>query len=520
MKTMLSFLLILSSWAMAAGLDDARLTKLMAQHQSGLIYVWSPRMPLSVQGRSEARQAATNLGVKFIEAQDPFSGSIVPGTTVMRSEMLMELGVLNHFPTVAFFHHGKLRSTLLPGFERREQLVNVARDVFRSDRVIEANKRQNDVIQLPLSELRSYANARVPEYFFKVRTHGEAISYSSGGRNYLFDLGDGTELLLPGPYDPVFNMGTDTMLFPISSTYHFYSLKQWRAGVTTPLLIDETLSGVYQSTGLLEKTEEKVTFRVISEVHSGHLSRDYEYSPANDTITPLGDSAKVICSNFRIKLPILSKNGAEVGGVDLTTRKTAVFKLLPDGTCEKVEELGIITGKLNFSYDSRFIAYHIYATDHTDYENRPDSNHQANIYVFDRQTKKTYQITTNIGLNSMYPDFTIEGVLVFADYPHSGEGSKYRFLDFKLPPTFSDVSQRVFVPHCIRCHSAARPQAGVNLDSYAGVMEHVVAGDPEQSLIYEVVKGSGFVRMPPGPPLPQSEIEYIRQWISSGARRE
>jgi len=522
-KTLITVLALMPFAAMAANtrsLDDSYLKQLIKTNKAGLIYVWSPRMPLSVQGLEEARKAAADAGIAFVEARDPHAGPAADSQMLLNSNRLMGLGVMNHFPTIAFFKEGKVLPTLVPGYESREQLTNLMSSILSDKSVEMINKgaaKNVEVSQLALQEIRAYSNARVPEYFYKIRSNGQMISYSSEGTNYLFDLSNGSEITLPGTYDPVFNLGTDTMLFPMGNGYNFHSLKKWQAGDHSPLLFDETLLGVYQSTGLLKTEDGKITFRVISEQMGNHLTRDYSYSPSEDAITPLGESAKTLCSNFSIKLPIVSKNGLEVGGVDLVAKKTAIFKIMADGTCEKVEELGLITGKLNFSYDSRFITYHIYATDHAEYEHRPDSNHQANIYVFDRQTKKTYQVTTNVGLNSMYPDFTQAGELVFADYPHSGEGARYRFLNFQLPITFADLKTKVLQTKCIRCHSAQRPQAGVALDTYENVMKLVVAGKPEESSLYEVVKGGGPVRMPLGPPLPQSDIDYIRAWIQTGA---
>lgn len=523
MKTFITALAMAPFVAMAANnrtLDDSYLKELMKKNKAGLIYVWSPRMPLSVQGLEEARRAAADAGIAFVEARDPHAGPAADSQLILNSNRLLELGVSNHFPTIAFFKDGKVLPTLVPGYESREQLGNLMDTILSNHSVEMVNKgaaKNVEVSQLALTEIRAYSNPRVPEYFYKVRSNGLMISYSSDGTNYLFDLANNSEITLPGVYDPVFNLGTDTMLFPMGRGYNFHSLKKWRAGDLQPLLVDETLLGVYQSAGLLKAEEGKIVFRVISEQLGNHLTRDYSYSPSEDAITPLGDSAKTLCSNFSIKLPIISKNGLEVGGVDLIAKKTSVWKIISDGTCEKVEELSLITGKLNFSYDSRFVTYHIYATDHADYETRPDSNHQANVYVYDRQTKKTYQITNNIGLNSMYPDFTQAGELVFADYPHSGDGARYRFLNFQLPATYVELKDKILQSKCIRCHSAQRPQAGVALDTHENVMKLVVPGKPEESLLFEVVNGGGPVRMPLGPPLPQADIDYIRAWIQAGA---
>src|SRR3954469_4275183 len=51
--------------ALAAGFTDRTLRQLLADSGSGMIYVWSPRMPLSIAGIREAESAARSLGVRF-----------------------------------------------------------------------------------------------------------------------------------------------------------------------------------------------------------------------------------------------------------------------------------------------------------------------------------------------------------------------------------------------------------------------------------------------------------------------
>jgi hypothetical protein len=61
--------------------------------------------------------------------------------------------------------------------------------------------------------------------------------------------------------------------------------------------------------------------------------------------------------NISIKLPILSKDGQEFGGL-LNNSSTSIFKFGDNYKCEVVENLGIRTGKISFSYEGRYIAFH------------------------------------------------------------------------------------------------------------------------------------------------------------------
>ncbi len=101
-------------------------------------------------------------------------------------------------------------------------------------------------------------------------------------------------------------------------------------------------------------------------------------------------------------------------------------------------------------------------------------------------------------------------------------------------PNFSEIQANVFTPDCATsgCHAGGNPSAGLNLEeagSYAmlvGIqssqdagLQRVEAGDPDNSYLVQKLEGtaSSGQQMPPGSPLPQSEIDVIRQWIRDGA---
>ena len=101
-------------------------------------------------------------------------------------------------------------------------------------------------------------------------------------------------------------------------------------------------------------------------------------------------------------------------------------------------------------------------------------------------------------------------------------------------PNFSEIQANVFTPDCATsgCHAGANPAAGLNLEeagSYAmlvgiqssqnAALQRVEAGDPDNSYLVQKLEGtaSSGQQMPPGAPLPQAEIDVIRQWITDGA---
>jgi hypothetical protein len=102
-----------------------------------------------------------------------------------------------------------------------------------------------------------------------------------------------------------------------------------------------------------------------------------------------------------------------------------------------------------------------------------------------------------------------------------------------LAPTFDSIQANVFDQVCVHCHSGASAPANLRLDaanSYASLVGvpsaersnvlRVAPGDANNSYLIQKVEGTAGVgeRMPAGlPPLPQSDINIIRQWIGDGA---
>ena len=101
-------------------------------------------------------------------------------------------------------------------------------------------------------------------------------------------------------------------------------------------------------------------------------------------------------------------------------------------------------------------------------------------------------------------------------------------------PNFSEIQANVFTPDCATsgCHAGASAAAGLNLEeasSYAmlvgiqssqdAALQRVEAGDPDNSYLIQKLEGTALSgqQMAPGAPLPQSEIDVIRQWITEGA---
>ena len=98
--------------------------------------------------------------------------------------------------------------------------------------------------------------------------------------------------------------------------------------------------------------------------------------------------------------------------------------------------------------------------------------------------------------------------------PRGGNTGEVSFKNEVLPLLESSCA-------VVGCHVGMNPPKNVDLSSYAKVIEtaDVQAGEPEQSELYEVlVEDRPSHVMPPGSPLPASQIELVRKWIEQGAK--
>jgi hypothetical protein len=287
----------------------------------------------------------------------------------------------------------------------------------------------------------------VPTFFFKVSPDGKYFSYTlpsnpsqpaAGGENHILDTASGKTVLIPGPWDPVFNVGSDYITIPkrVSGNkvyYEFYKVKDvLKYGRNaSPIGEDRNLTGLYQSVGVLNKTENYIDYRVITERPGSHSMRDYRFDLELDKVEALR-SERSLCPNKEVKLPMISKNGLEIGALDVDSGKTTIFSIDESGKCSKLFDLGDKYGKVNFSHDSKKLTFHKYNTNSPDITNGyvaiPSSNTTSDIYIYDRSLSKLTRLTSNTSSNALYPDFLESGKLAYIDHPHDQAREQAHFV--------------------------------------------------------------------------------------------
>jgi mono/diheme cytochrome c family protein len=94
------------------------------------------------------------------------------------------------------------------------------------------------------------------------------------------------------------------------------------------------------------------------------------------------------------------------------------------------------------------------------------------------------------------------------------------------PVDYTTQIKPILTRHCVSCHGAAKPRAGLRLDTAAAALAGgesgpvVLPGRGKQSALIAAVRGEGDTeRMPlKRPPLPASEIQLLTNWIDQGAK--
>ena len=383
------------SWLTATPGDftDVDWDRLRATQPRGLIYVWSPKMPLSISGLPEIRAAALELGLPLAEVLDPGLSSKevaeararIPGVRVGRSFDLDYRGAFLHFPSVLVHEQGSVRGAPILGRLGREGWKSAI-----------AHRLQESDASLPFAEswvprtgtralIRIRKVSRLPRrfgYFDKpvwgTRWLGVHIDW---GESSFYNLDTGA--LVPLGYT------NDTYVTPGDHLYTtFWATPGMEGGGVLgwmetagflkkaddpafsppPLLLDATINADYQSVGTLRRETGASQYRVITGGFRNTLSfRDYriQHRTANSApqVEPLGGTGLLCRQSLgggEFATPMLSKDGQELGVTSIesppTSRVMRIDAANPE-RCAVAVAFPSLTSKLAFSFDRRSIAF-------------------------------------------------------------------------------------------------------------------------------------------------------------------
>lgn len=418
--------------AIARALTDDRLRDLVRRTGDGMIYVWSPGMPLSILGIAEAKAAADSLGVAFTavvaDAHDADLRSLGVDSAYQQTLNSLELVYRDatiHYPSVIFYRAGALLGSAIPGYKQRGTYAALAREAFDGGGLAHTTATVSQTApgfwvdhKAQLTLKRSVETVRPVGFFFKPIAKTDLVSYTSQNAAYLFDLGARREQRIPGTVDPV---PTPDGKFLTRPGLMFYPMATLAAGDTIPFFIDRELPDEYQTVSILKQSRDALRYRVVTGWRMSLRLRDYDVSFAPDgkpaLVQPLG-TPSVPCPGRSFSLPISSKGSREVGVYDTQSKTNRIIEVTDDGRCIDVLDLGFASGKLSFNYDGSTIAF---ATSRIDVDAegfmlQPEEAFYKDALVLYRKTGRIVSLSRNRGLRGMtFPEFLPDGRSIILD---------------------------------------------------------------------------------------------------------
>jgi hypothetical protein len=372
----------------------------------GVIYVWSPAMPLSRLGIADVASAtrALNVDLSVVGASELYARSdalrqtmgIGGGQAAEPEDALVAAmiaaGATMHFPAILVHRNGRISGKAIVGYKTTEayramiaqRLDGLASMEEHTGKLLppsEAstlNFQTNDARAGNLAgdpELRPYRDIRVdgtPGAYFRWVPGHNALAYETDGRIHLLDLQTGAKWIGPGSID--FIPSPDGAIFvtpaPDRQGLEFYDAKEVfssadrsHQGTIRPFFVDELMKDQYPSVGILGKDGTRTTYRVLTSWFDRVAFRDYTIGRNPSTgamqvhhVRPSRGTTGG-CANHQISLPLISPNGRELAGRGEGSGTTRIVALADDGRCHEVRDLGMQTGKVAWSRDGRRIAF-------------------------------------------------------------------------------------------------------------------------------------------------------------------
>jgi hypothetical protein len=426
--------------ATAGAFTDASLRAVLEHTTAGMIYVWSPRMPLSVRGIAEAHAAARSLGIAFTAIVADAAESELRSENVdtafehsLNSLELMYRNAALHYPTVTFYRGGSLLGSAVPGYKTRDAYVALARDAFTE---MQTGRSAWSTAPAPASPpfwvdhkarvttMRTIPTPRAVGFFFKPVAGTDFIAYTTPEPNpsesvsYLFDLGTRREVLIPGRVDPVPTPDGRLITRP---GLLFHSVKALLAGDTTILFSDTDVPDQYQTASILKRSASTTRYRVVTGWGMSTRMRTYDVSFDRSgkptRVEPLARPA-VPCPERAFSLPMSAKAGTEFGAYDRVSKTYRILDVDRNGECIDVLDLGFASGKLAFSYDGKAVAF---ATSRIDVDAeggllKPEEMFYRDAIVLYRATGRMVALSANRPLSGMtFPEFLPDGRIILLD---------------------------------------------------------------------------------------------------------
>lgn len=419
--------------------------------KNGLVYVWSPKMPLSMLGIETIEKVAESLGLPLQLRVDPrisdeeiaytmeYSG--LPPQYFVRADSpeLEAWGMRIHYPALFYIADGKIPVDPLHGYRGeigyREWLAKVLTgDIEGKDPSYPFPYPSATPVTAQIQKI-----TKSPQhfgYFDKPVWGTRWMSVHHDRKASLFFHLD-TGQLVPLEYK------NDTYVTPHDHLYTTFWAKGGTVGimetreflrkaenpdyVPTPLFVDRTLEVMYQSVGTLRMGKIHSDYRVLTGGIGGKLTfRDYRIThrqgdtpPRVEPLRPTGVACWKTHGALSVGLPMLSKDGLKISGVTSFPTHSLVLELnsTDPEICREVVRFSEKVSKAAISFDGDSMAF-----------SRGES---VMIYTFSTgRFLKVSGFQEAIGQNGepVYPEFLEDGSLIT---PFSG--NDLFFVEFTVP---------------------------------------------------------------------------------------
>lgn len=413
---------------------------------SGIVYVWSQRMPLSRSGIAEISEAARSLGMpltlvgseEVYEYADPGLGAPV----IPIADAMLGAGVLAHAPALVVHEQGQVVGHAILGYKTADAYADmIGRRLSGTTSATVSNTATSFPVEsergLPLVD---YEAVGAPGAYFRWVPGRQAVAYESRGRIYLLDLVEGRSRLASGYIDFV----------PTPDGRYFVTPGRGRNGLefydaddvfeasradtpeaVAPFFMDAQMRDQYPSVGILEQEDSRTVYRVLTSWFAGLVYRDYEVQvdprSGASRVTPIGERVTP-CAGMSLSTPIMSQDGLEVAARDEATGTTKIFRILTDGRCDEILDLEIQTGKVAWHRTGRLLAF---ARPRVRRRDGGIDDSSQGIFLFDREQRRLTRLSDSEGASSLaFPDFVGDDSVVFlVPGPSRGESSVFRVVD-------------------------------------------------------------------------------------------
>jgi len=443
---------------------DIDLEQLMKSQSSGLLYFWSPQMPLSLSSYKYFKWAADKLKIKVTTLLDPMANPEIAkrlarkhGLPLSKQVDSLELAFRNfqvHYPTMLYFSKGQFQDRVMGGARTKEEyenlLVSVVNGATRKPSSAQArSKPLNKIIQECPEDPSTYRKLikikdHYPDgigYFQQPISPGRFISFNMSDHGAIFDLKKGISVSsivyepFPTPDGRFITSGSPLRFILVKDLVEHGKDEVEAKGRV--YFQDRSMGGWYQSVGVVnEDTKNRiVTYRALT-ANSQGVMRDYKVKFTKDWIPlefiPVQPKPIKLCKeqrrtrlgwpSFDFQMPIISKDGSELSTLSPSKsnpKQTMKFwKINPEtGECTEAGDLGTKASKGNFSFDGRYFAFTTgdSSLDPERFNNDKDYLKNNYIYVFDRQTGISTRLAQNLkGHNvGFYPGFLPDDRVVY-----------------------------------------------------------------------------------------------------------